>query len=128
MSANCNYGAFNIPGASNCTNPSSKFTNGFIGSKDMGGWVLGWGTEYALTSHWSAKGEADYIGFGNRNIVANDPINGATPVTGGIVLKSVSGAMIVVNETGIYISNGQGAMITLIGPAVEVNLGALTVI
>ncbi len=41
-----------------------------------------------------------------------------TPATGGIVLKSVSGAMIVVNETGIYISNGQGATITLIGPAV----------
>ena len=47
-----------------------------------------------------------------------------TPVTGGIVLKSVSGAMIVVNETGIYISNGQGATITLIGPAVDINLGA----
>jgi hypothetical protein len=51
-----------------------------------------------------------------------------SPVTGGIVLKSVSGAMIVVNETGIYISNGQGAVITLTGPAVDVNLGALTVI
>ena len=51
-----------------------------------------------------------------------------TPTTGGIVLKSVSGAMIVVNETGIYISNGQGATITLIGPAVDINLGALTVI
>jgi hypothetical protein len=51
-----------------------------------------------------------------------------SPVTGGIVLKSVSGAMIVVNETGIYISNGQGAMITLVGPTVDVNLGALTVI
>jgi type VI secretion system (T6SS) baseplate-like injector VgrG len=51
-----------------------------------------------------------------------------TPVTGGIVLKSVSGAMIVVNETGIYISNGQGATITLIGPSVDINLGALTVI
>jgi len=51
-----------------------------------------------------------------------------TPVTGGIVLKSVSGAMIVVNETGIYISNGQGATITLIGPTVDVNLGALTVL
>lgn len=51
-----------------------------------------------------------------------------SPVTGGIVLKSVSGAMIVVNETGIYISNGQGAMITLIGPTVDVNLGALTII
>jgi len=51
-----------------------------------------------------------------------------TPVTGGIVLKSVSGAMIVVNETGIYISNGQGAAITLIGPSVDINLGARTVI
>jgi hypothetical protein len=51
-----------------------------------------------------------------------------SPVTGGIVLKSMSGAMIVVNETGIYISNGQGAMITLVGPTVDINLGALTVI
>src|SRR6201998_1876279 len=51
-----------------------------------------------------------------------------SPVTGGIVLKSVSGAMIVVNETGIYISNGQGAMITLVGPAVAINIDALTVI
>ena len=50
-----------------------------------------------------------------------------TPVTGGIVLKSASGAMIVVNETGIYISNGQGATITLIGPAVAINDDALTV-
>ena len=38
------------------------------------------------------------------------------------------GAMIVVNETGIYISNGQGATITLTGPAVDINLGALTVV
>jgi hypothetical protein len=51
-----------------------------------------------------------------------------TPATGGIVLKSMSGAMIVINETGIYIDNGQGATITLIGPAVDINLGALTVI
>lgn len=51
-----------------------------------------------------------------------------TPVSGGIVLKSVSGAMIVVNETGIYLSNGQGASIALVGPSVDINLGALTVI
>ena len=51
-----------------------------------------------------------------------------TPATGGIVLKSATGAMIVVNDTGIYISNGKGAMITLIGPTVDINLGALTVI
>jgi hypothetical protein len=51
-----------------------------------------------------------------------------TPVTGGIVLKSTTGAMIVVNDTGIYISNGKGAVITMIGPTVDVNVGALTVI
>jgi hypothetical protein len=51
-----------------------------------------------------------------------------TPVTGGIILKSTTGAMLVVNDTGIYISNGQGAMITLIGPTTDVNIGALTVI
>jgi hypothetical protein len=50
-----------------------------------------------------------------------------SPVTGGIVLRSGT-AMIVVNETGIYIDNGMGASITMVGPAVDVNLGALTVI
>jgi hypothetical protein len=52
-----------------------------------------------------------------------------TPVTGGIVLKSTSGAMIVVNDTGIYLSAGPGlASINLIGPVVNINLGALTVL
>jgi hypothetical protein len=51
-----------------------------------------------------------------------------TPVTGGIVLKSATGAMIVVNDSGIYISNGKGAMLTMIGPTVTVNNGALVVI
>ncbi len=51
-----------------------------------------------------------------------------TPATGGIVLMSASGAMIVINETGITIDNGQGATITLIGPAVDINVGGLTVI
>ena len=51
-----------------------------------------------------------------------------TPITGGIVLKSTTGAMIVVNDSGIYISNGKGAMITMIGPTVTINNGALVVI
>jgi hypothetical protein len=51
-----------------------------------------------------------------------------TPATGGIILKSTTGAMIVVNDSGIYISNGKGAMITMVGPTVDVNVGALTVI
>ena len=50
-----------------------------------------------------------------------------TPLTGGIMLKSKTGAMILVNDTGIYISNGKGATITMTGTAVNVNLGALTV-
>lgn len=51
-----------------------------------------------------------------------------TPVSGGIVLKSATGAMFVVNDSGIYISNGKGAMITMVGPTVTINNGALVVV
>lgn len=51
-----------------------------------------------------------------------------SPLTGGIILKSTLGAMIVVNDSGIYISNGKGAMITLIGTAIDFNVGALTIV
>jgi len=48
--------------------------------------------------------------------------------TGGIMLKSATGASIIVNDTGIYIQNGKGASITLVGPAVTINNGALAII
>jgi hypothetical protein len=51
-----------------------------------------------------------------------------TPATGGIVLKSQTGAMIVMNATGVYISNGQGAVISMIGPAISFNGTALQVL
>jgi len=51
-----------------------------------------------------------------------------TPLTGGIVLKSPTGAMLIVNDTGIYIQNGKGASITMVGPSVTINNGALVVI
>ena len=47
--------------------------------------------------------------------------------TGGIMLKSTTGAMIIVNDLGITIQNGKGASITMVGPAVTVNAGALIV-
>jgi uncharacterized protein involved in type VI secretion and phage assembly len=47
--------------------------------------------------------------------------------TGGIVLRSKGGASITVNDTGIYLSNGQGAEISLVGSTVSVNKTALTV-
>lgn len=63
---------------------------------------------------------------GQSTLVLSDST--PTPVSGGIILKSLSGAMIVVNDSGIYISNGKGAMITMIGPTVTINNGALVVI
>jgi hypothetical protein len=63
---------------------------------------------------------------GQNSVILSDAPT--TPATGGVVLKDASGAMIVVNATGIYISNGQGASITLIGPTVAINVSALTVV
>jgi uncharacterized protein involved in type VI secretion and phage assembly len=48
--------------------------------------------------------------------------------TGGIVIKSASGAMLIVNDTGIYLQNGKGASIVMTGPTVNINTGALTVV
>jgi uncharacterized protein involved in type VI secretion and phage assembly len=48
--------------------------------------------------------------------------------SGGIMLKSATGATLIVNDTGIYIQNGKGAMSTLVGPSVTINNGALVVI
>jgi uncharacterized protein involved in type VI secretion and phage assembly len=48
--------------------------------------------------------------------------------TGGIMLKSTTGAMLIVNDTGIYIQNGKGASIVMVGPTVTINQGALVVI
>jgi uncharacterized protein involved in type VI secretion and phage assembly len=48
--------------------------------------------------------------------------------TGGILLKSSAGALISITDTGITISNGQGATITLTGPSVSMNEGALEVV
>lgn len=51
-----------------------------------------------------------------------------TPATGGIILQSTTKAMIVVNDSGIYLDNGKGASIVLVGPNVTINKGALVVI
>lgn len=47
--------------------------------------------------------------------------------TGGIMLKSTTGATIIVNDTGIFIQNGKGASIVMAGPAVTINNGALVI-
>jgi uncharacterized protein involved in type VI secretion and phage assembly len=55
-------------------------------------------------------------------------INDVPGPLGGIMLKSATGATIIVNDTGIYIQNGKGASIVMVGPAVTINNGALSVI
>jgi len=39
--------------------------------------------------------------------------------TGGILIQTTLGAMISVSDVGIVISNGKGAMISLLGPAIQ---------
>lgn len=60
----------------------------------------------------------------NCVIVSDAP---PTPATGGIILRSSTKAMIVVNDSGIYITNGKGATIAMVGPSVTINNGALVV-
>jgi uncharacterized protein involved in type VI secretion and phage assembly len=55
-------------------------------------------------------------------------INDVPGPLGGIVIKSATGATLIVNDTGIYIQNGKGASIVMVGPAVTINNGALSVI
>jgi len=47
--------------------------------------------------------------------------------TGGIMLKSPTGASIIVNDTGIYIQNGKGASLVMTGPTTTINNGAFVV-
>jgi uncharacterized protein involved in type VI secretion and phage assembly len=61
---------------------------------------------------------------GLQNVLVISDLPGPT---GGIMLKSTTGAMIVVNDIGITISNGKGATIVLAGPTVTINNGALVV-
>lgn len=61
--------------------------------------------------------------LGQQTLMLSDAAGSA----GGILLQTASGAMISINETGVTIANGKGAIITLTGPTVDVNFGAWTV-
>lgn len=55
-------------------------------------------------------------------------VNDVPGPQGGIMIRSATGAMLIVNDTGIYIQNGKGASITMVGPTVNINNGALSVV
>ena len=50
------------------------------------------------------------------------------PGAGGITIETTTGMKIVISSLGIEIDNGQGGKITLTGPQVSVNEGALEVV
>jgi uncharacterized protein involved in type VI secretion and phage assembly len=49
------------------------------------------------------------------------------PGVGGVTIETASGMKIVMNTTGIEITNGQGGSVKLTGPQVSLNNGALEV-
>jgi len=55
------------------------------------------------------------------------PVMPPIPTTGGIILRSTTGASIVVNDAGIFLNNGKGASVELLGPSVMINKLALVV-
>ena len=99
------------------------------GNQDYPIWVGGfWGSAAevpALALAGLPVSPSIVLQTGNQNGLTISDLPGPT---GGILLKTLTGAMISINEIGITISNGQGATIMLNGPAVNINQGALPVI
>lgn len=99
------------------------------GNPDYPIWVGGfWGSAAevpALALAGLPASPSIVLQTGGQNTLTISDLPGPT---GGILLKSTSGALISINETGITISNGQGATIMLNGPVVNINQGALTVV
>ena len=99
------------------------------GDPDRPVWVGGWWGDVAEVPALALAGVP-----GNPNIVIQTMLQNAIVVsdlpgpTGGIMLKSTTGASIIVNDTGIYIQNGKGASIVMTGPTVTINAGALVVV
>jgi len=92
-------------------------------------WLGGyWGSaaEVPVTAHLIPPG---MTGFAIQTQLKNGIVISDVPgPTGGILIQTATGAMISVSDTGIIISNGKGATITMTGPTVDVNLGALTIV
>jgi uncharacterized protein involved in type VI secretion and phage assembly len=99
------------------------------GDPDRPVWTGGW---------WGIAAEVPTLGLagvpGDPNIVLQSTLQNTLVIsdlpgpTGGIMLKSTTGATIIVNDTGIYIQNGKGASIVMAGPTVTINNGALVVV
>jgi len=99
------------------------------GDPDHPIWVGGyWGS--AAETPVNAKAVPPLVdGFTIQTTLGNTiQVSDVPGPTGGIRLQTTTGAMISVSDVGITISNGKGAVLTMVGPAVDINAGALTVV
>jgi len=108
---------------------SGVFVQFEAGDPDRPVWMGGWWGDVAEVPALALAGVP-----GDPNIVIQTTLQNGVIVsdlpgpTGGIMLKSTTGATIIVNDTGIYIQNGKGASIVMVGPSVTINEGALVVV
>lgn len=108
---------------------SGVFIQFEAGDPDRPVWMGGWWGDVAEVPALALAGVP-----GDPNIVIQTTLQNGVVVsdlpgpTGGIMLKSTTGATIIVNDTGIYIQNGKGASIVMVGPSVTINEGALVVV
>jgi Type VI secretion system/phage-baseplate injector OB domain len=91
-------------------------------------WVGGYWGSAAETPTLSKTVPPAIAGITLQTTLNNGIVLSDLPGVGGILLQTATGAMIAINDLGITISNGKGAVITLVGPAVDINAGAMTVI
>jgi uncharacterized protein involved in type VI secretion and phage assembly len=99
------------------------------GDPDRPIWVGGyWGTAAEVPVLAHAMPPA-VNGFTIQTALKNGIVVSDVPgPTGGILIQTTTGAMISVSDVGIVISNGKGAVISMLGPTTDINTGALTVV
>jgi uncharacterized protein involved in type VI secretion and phage assembly len=98
------------------------------GDPDYPIWTGGW---------WSTKAELPALAAaappGVQCLVISTQLQNTLMISdvpgpaGGILIKTTAGAMIKLDQTGIVISNGQGASIAMQGPTITFNAGAMTI-
>ena len=99
------------------------------GDPDYPIWVGGYWGSAAETPALAKAVPPGLAGITLQTTQTNGIVISDTPgPTGGILIQTTGGAMISVSEIGITISNGKGAVISLLGPTTDINAGALTVI
>jgi uncharacterized protein involved in type VI secretion and phage assembly len=122
--AGINTGVFSVPQIG-----SGVWVEFEHGDPDRPIWVGGyWGTAaevpvLARTVPPAVNGLTIQTTLKNGIVVSDVP-----GPTGGILIQTATGATLSVSDVGIVISNGKGAVINMLGPTVDINAGALTLV